>query len=235
MRKRLFLLATVALLFAIGLAPTSAQRGANPPARPAAQTAAQGPPEYGPAKGTLVIVGGGATEGTGIMEKFIELAGGARTRSSSSCRPPAAIAIADGHAHVYKEEARHRAVDEARTDEREDAAHGRSEGRRHGGVRQAAARGQRRLVRRRPSVEHRRFVHEHADATREFHKVLERGGVIGGSSAGATIQGDYLVRGDTSGPDVMMTRGAEPRARLRVPAHGRRSISTSTRATAGTT
>ena len=33
---------------------------------------------------------------------------------------------------------------------------------------------------------------------REFHKVLERGGVIGGSSAGATIQGDYLVRGDTS-------------------------------------
>ena len=43
---------------------------------------------------------------------------------------------------------------------------------------------------------------------REFHKVLERGGVIGGSSAGATIQGDYLVRGDTSGPNVMMT--AEP-------------------------
>ncbi len=33
----------------------------------------------------------------------------------------------------------------------------------------------------------------------EFHKVLERGGVIGGSSAGATIQGEYLVRGDTSG------------------------------------
>ena len=28
---------------------------------------------------------------------------------------------------------------------------------------------------------------------KEFHKVLERGGVIGGSSAGATIQGDYLV------------------------------------------
>jgi cyanophycinase len=40
---------------------------------------------------------------------------------------------------------------------------------------------------------------------RELHKVLERGGVIGGSSAGATIQGEYLVRGDTSGPNVMMT------------------------------
>jgi cyanophycinase len=38
--------------------------------------------------------------------------------------------------------------------------------------------------------------------------VLERGGGIGGSSAGATIQGEYLVRGDSSGPNVMMT--AEP-------------------------
>ena len=38
--------------------------------------------------------------------------------------------------------------------------------------------------------------------------MLERGGVIGGSSAGATIQGEYLVRGDTSGPNVVMT--AEP-------------------------
>jgi len=31
----------------------------------------------------------------------------------------------------------------------------------------------------------------------EIQKVLDRGGVIGGSSAGATIQGSYLVRGDT--------------------------------------
>lgn len=30
-----------------------------------------------------------------------------------------------------------------------------------------------------------------------FNEVLERGGVIGGSSAGATIQGSYLFRGDT--------------------------------------
>jgi cyanophycinase len=34
---------------------------------------------------------------------------------------------------------------------------------------------------------------------------LERGGVIGGSSAGATIQGDYLVRGAIAGPHIMMT------------------------------
>jgi cyanophycinase len=34
-------------------------------------------------------------------------------------------------------------------------------------------------------------------------EVLERGGVIGGSSAGASIQGSYLARGDTSGNQVM--------------------------------
>src|SRR5262245_65189129 len=46
-------------------------------AQPAAQATAQAEaPEYGPAKGTLVIVGGGGTDGTGIMEKFIQLAGG---------------------------------------------------------------------------------------------------------------------------------------------------------------
>jgi cyanophycinase len=37
-----------------------------------------------------------------------------------------------------------------------------------------------------------------------FWKVLERGGVIGGSSAGATIQGSYLARGDTKNNQIMM-------------------------------
>jgi cyanophycinase len=41
-------------------------------------------------------------------------------------------------------------------------------------------------------------------AEEEFRGVLERGGVIGGSSAGATIQGSYLVRGDTAGNTTMM-------------------------------
>jgi cyanophycinase len=38
----------------------------------------------------------------------------------------------------------------------------------------------------------------------ELWKLLERGGVIGGSSAGATIQGSYLARGDTRGNTIMM-------------------------------
>lgn len=38
----------------------------------------------------------------------------------------------------------------------------------------------------------------------EIRRVLERGGVVGGSSAGASIQGSFLVRGDTEGNEVMM-------------------------------
>lgn len=37
-----------------------------------------------------------------------------------------------------------------------------------------------------------------------FNELLKRGGVIAGSSAGATIQGSYLVRGDTKENTVMM-------------------------------
>ncbi|MTI29918.1 cyanophycinase [Xanthovirga aplysinae] len=35
-------------------------------------------------------------------------------------------------------------------------------------------------------------------------EVLDRGGVIGGTSAGASIQGDYLARGDTYGNEKIM-------------------------------
>ena len=39
---------------------------------------------------------------------------------------------------------------------------------------------------------------------KRFRDVLDRGGVIGGSSAGATIQGSFLVRGDTKNNQIMM-------------------------------
>jgi cyanophycinase len=44
---------------------------------------------------------------------------------------------------------------------------------------------------------------------KELFALLNRGGVIGGSSAGATIQGSYLVRGAVTGNDVMMSPGHE--------------------------
>ena len=38
-----------------------------------------------------------------------------------------------------------------------------------------------------------------------FHEVLRKGGVIGGTSAGATIQGSFLARGDESGNTIMIS------------------------------
>jgi cyanophycinase len=44
----------------------------------------------------------------------------------------------------------------------------------------------------------------HTRTHRELNALLERGGVIGGSSAGATIQGSFLVRGDTETNTIMI-------------------------------
>jgi cyanophycinase len=41
-------------------------------------------------------------------------------------------------------------------------------------------------------------------AHREFKALLARGGVIAGTSAGATIQGSFMVRGDTKGNTIMV-------------------------------
>lgn len=51
-----------------------------------------------------------------------------------------------------------------------------------------------------------RLVDSYAGTKTEklFWDVLNRGGVIGGSSAGATIQGSYLARGDTKNNQIMM-------------------------------
>ncbi len=164
------------------------------------------PPEYGPPRGTLVIVGGGNLDGTGIIEKFIELAGGPGKKFII-------VPTAGGN----------RGRDGAITTYDETAV-----------VASWVRRGVKNvkmLHTHDPKVaDTEAFVKDlqNADAVwfnggrqwnivdsyantltyREFHKVLERGGVIGGSSAGATIQGEYLVRGDTTGPNVVMT--AEP-------------------------
>ena len=56
-----------------------------------------------------------------------------------------------------------------------------------------------------------RLVDAYADTKTlaAFRDVLRRGGVIGGSSAGATVQGEYLVRGSPLGNTEMMAEGYE--------------------------
>ena len=55
----------------------------------------------------------------------------------------------------------------------------------------------------------------HTRVHRELQALLDRGGVIGGSSAGATILGSFLVRGDTKGNEDMIGDHVEGMAFLK--------------------
>jgi cyanophycinase len=170
-------------------------------------TAGQELPEYGPARGTLVIVGGGPINNTGIIEKFIQLAGGP---DANFIIVPTAGGnkTGDGKIRVYKEE--------------DVVASWKKRGLKNIKM----------LHTHDPKIaDTEEFVKPLKEANavwfdggrqwnivdsfantltyKEFHRVLERGGVIGGSSAGATIQGAYLVRGAVAGPDIMMTTEPE--------------------------
>ena len=56
-----------------------------------------------------------------------------------------------------------------------------------------------------------RFIdaYEGTKAVELFNSVLKRGGIIAGSSAGASIQAEYMVRGDPLGNQVVMAEGYE--------------------------
>lgn len=148
---------------------------------------------FGPEKGSLVIVGG-AMRDTVIIDKFIELAGGPdapmviiptasgeevdneRTSRLLTARGATDVTVV----HTYDPEV-------AKTEEFVEPVK-RAMGVWFGGGRQW------------------RIVDSYAGSITEteIRKVLDRGGVIGGSSAGATIQGSYLARGDTKANTIMM-------------------------------
>ncbi len=149
---------------------------------------------HGPEKGSLVIVGGNMHD-TAIINRFISLAGGPDA-------PMVVIPTASGaDSMVYEREARvltsagatnvsvvHTYDPQvANTEEFVEP------------IRNASAvwfQGGRQW----------RIVDAYAGTLteKEIAKVLERGGVIGGSSAGATIQGAFLARGDTKTNMIMM-------------------------------
>jgi cyanophycinase len=150
-----------------------------------------------------VIAGGGALGGTGIMERFIALAGGANAKivvvptaggnrnSDGTIRPYDAERVlanwrAMGLTNVHMLHTHDRAI--ADTDSFASQLHDATGVWFNGGR-------QWNIV---DSYAGTRTYHA-------FHAVLARGGVIGGSSAGATIQGAYLVRGAVAGPHIVMT------------------------------
>ena len=169
-----------------------------------APIAAQQATEYGPATGTLVIVGGGSTAGTGIMERFIELGGGAEEGRFVIVPTAGGNYDREGNLRVFDEDRvlaswRERGVMNLSMLHTHDAKLADTEAFSADLVQATAVwfNGGRQW----------NIVDSYA-GTRTydlFHEVLERGGVIGGSSAGATIQGEYLVRGATEGSQIVMT------------------------------
>ncbi len=155
----------------------------------------QGPPQVGPANGSLVIVGG-AMRDMAIVERIIELAGGPDA-------PLVMIPTAGGGAHYDQYWSGQRPFREAGatditvlhtydpkvadTDEFV-APLRRARGVFFGGGRQW------RLA----------DSYLNTKTHEELLALLDRGGVIGGSSAGASIMASYLIRGDTETNRIMM-------------------------------
>lgn len=169
----------VLLLFSCGSSPLSAQATLT----------------TGPEKGSLVVVGGGGA-GEDILLKFIELSGGMEAAivviptagGRASYDQDAGIAkalrrLGAKQVQVWHTDDPNLANQEAFTAPLENA----------GGVWFGGGR-QWRLV----------DAYAGTRAEKLFWEVLNRGGAIGGSSAGATIQGSYLARGDTKSNQVMM-------------------------------
>ena len=154
----------------------------------------------GPARGTLMIVGGG-TLGPELVDKFFALAGGKDA-------PIVVIPTADG-AEEYKPDylsktflgkagATHLTLlhtkDRAQADLPEFTAPIRA-------ARAVWFVGGRQW--------HLVDSYLNTRTQKEIEALLKRGGLVGGSSAGATIQGSYLVRGARAGNELMMAPGYE--------------------------
>ena len=159
------------------------------------RAAAGAPTRVGPPAGTVIVVGGGQL-GQEIYDAFIQAAGGPDrlivvvptagvAASYGQDYPGAAAWRAHGARHVVVLHTTDRSV-----------ANGDSLPAilaRAGGVWFDGGR-------------HYRLVDAYLGTRTEeaFHAVLARGGVVGGSSAGATILGDFLVRGAPSNNNFIM-------------------------------
>ena len=157
-------------------------------------------PTVGPARGALVVCGGGRL-GPEIINEFITLAGGAEapivlipTASEANQFPGDYIQ----KTALYRGGAKNLTLLHTRDRHEADSEAFVAPLRKARGVWFEGGR-QWRLV----------DSYLNTRTERELFALLDRGGVIGGSSAGATIQGSYLVRGAREGNTIMMAKGYE--------------------------
>jgi cyanophycinase len=154
----------------------------------------------GPARGALVIAGGG-TLGEDIMRRFIQLAGGRSARIVIMPGADTRDTFPDNYAgyRVFRDAGvQHVTVLHTRSREVANTMEFVQPLREATGVWIPGGR-QWRLV----------DAFHGTRTVRELHALLERGGVIGGTSAGASIQSSYMVRGAVEGNTVMMAPGYE--------------------------
>ena len=152
------------------------------------------------ASGSLVMVGGGGIP-PGLLERFIELAGGPEAPivyvpceyASELAREPGFVRSLRGAGarNVSWIHTKDRAEANGANDFLEPLVDA-------GGVWFGGGR-QWNLV----------DSYQHTQAHALMEAVLARGGVIGGSSAGASIQGEYMARGDPLGNAEIMSEGYE--------------------------
>ena len=157
------------------------------------------PPVPNVESGSLVIVGGGEITEE-VLERFIELAGGPDSLIVViPTASPDPVPKDPRHAQTLRQAgAKNVKILHARTPVEVGTPEFLGALRHAGGIWFCGGR-QWRLV----------DAYAETKAHQLFHDVLRRGGVIGGSSAGATIQADYLVRGNPLGNRQMMAEGYE--------------------------
>ena len=185
MRKYLLILASIALSYASSFAQTSPIT-----IKPSSTL-------HGPEKGTLLIIGGNVGSTTAIWSKFTELAGGKAKAKI------VVVTAASGDSAAYDQ----KDVDEVK---------------KQTGISNVTLLHTNDLK----EANSEKFITPLKDATgvyfvggrqwriadsylntlthQAFLDVLSRGGVIAGSSAGASIQGSFLWRGDTKGAETLV-------------------------------
>jgi cyanophycinase len=207
MKKYLSILASIALGYASSFAQTSAQPSAQTNAQTSTQTNAltqpspitvkPSPTRHGPEKGSLLIIGGNVGSTASVWNKFTELAGGKDKAKI------VVVTAASGDSAAFDQ----KDVDEIK---------------KQTGIQNVTLLHTNNLK----EANSEKFIAPLKEATgvyfvggrqwriadsylntlthQAFQDVLNRGGVIAGSSAGASIQGSFLWRGDTKGAETLV-------------------------------
>ena len=185
------------LVWAIALLAVQASCASGPRA---AEPASSASTSVGPANGALIVAGGGAL-GREITDRFLELAGG----------PDAPIVVIPTAGGDTSYPADWGGLELLRRSGATDLVVLHTNDRRVADSEAFVAPLRRARGVWFPGGRQWRLVDSYLGTRteRELHALLRRGGVVGGTSAGASIQASYLVRGAREGNHIMMAPGYE--------------------------